>query len=122
MTTVRSSYGRSVRDAADARLFRRIARFAGITFVVLGALAASRGGAGERLPTANAPATPYRVLREPSELRTAAERSHGGGVERVPAEPKQRRTYAYGWFGVPPRTHHQLRSDWYGRSTRWSWE
>ncbi len=122
MTTVQMPRGRAVRDAAEARFFLRIARFSGFALVLLVAVSVSRGGAGERLPAGNSPATPYRVLREPSELRATAERSHGDGVDRVPAEPKQRRTYAYGWFGVEPRTHHQLRSDWYGRSTRWSWE
>lgn len=65
-------------------------------------------------------ATPYQVLRDPTDLRVDRRTSLEQDRPMTPVVPRMRRTYAYGWFGVSPRSHHQVRSDMYGQRTTWS--
>ncbi|MCA9106742.1 MAG: hypothetical protein R3B96_10455 [Pirellulaceae bacterium] len=70
-----------------------------------------------------APSGPsYQVLRSSSQLQGSRSMVSPPRDQPAPAEPRLRRTYAYGWFGVSPRSHQQVKPSMYGLSQSYRWQ
>lgn len=65
---------------------------------------------------------PYLVIRRSSQIDNASSIVSSEPRNPAPQIPRARPGYAYGWFGVSPRTHQQHKPSVYGLEQRYEWK